>query len=110
MANFKKLNTENIVMHTYFSMRPYNKSIRSMARSINMNPGSFYRILQRLHLLPPRKKRRPKCNIEDLAYLGNCPACGRPMPLHGEKRKEPLLFKDQVAEIEKNCCIPDDDD
>jgi transposase-like protein len=56
------MNIDYIVRMLYTDPRNKGKSIRHIARAMGLNPGTLYRILRRLDLLPPgsgRNKKRP---------------------------------------------------
>jgi hypothetical protein len=65
---------EKIVRDTFMHPDNKGKSLREIARMLDMNPGVVYRILVHLKLIvppPPKKqKKRAQLNrIEDPAYL-----------------------------------------
>ena len=77
------MNFDNIVRYAFTHPDNRNASIRALARLLDMNSGSVYRILIRLHLVkrPPRKQKR----------LPGAPKPGKKIRIPRPQLSNPLL-------------------
>ena len=102
------LDFDEIVWLAFTHPRNRGKSIRRIARDLNMNPGSFYRILKRLGLVAPENNaqrqhpdpRRCQSDLINPDDPARCPDTPHPSP--NPLQINPELLEGRFRRTKKN--------